>query len=173
MGVLRGKWSVLHCKKGALYPPREDVNSPRRGVRIEVPYRHSKLGALEPFTRERRSAWVEEMGHSVAATLIKLAHPDQSRSLCRVVLNVEDRLGISWEQRAKELPAPGRGMRLIRRQVVQKSAGHRESFVELESKDRYRYPVRIGRRTFRRIIEAVETGFGSECLSDLREDGPM
>ena len=100
-----GKWSVLHCKKGALYPPREDLNSPRRGVRIEVPYRHSKLGALEPFTRERRSAWVEEMGHSVAATLIKLAHPDQSRSLCRVVLNVEDGLGISWEQRAKELPS--------------------------------------------------------------------
>ena len=143
-----GKWSVLHCRRGALYPPREDQDPPRRGVRIEVPYRHSKMGALEPFTPDRRSAWVHEIGRSVAATLIKLAHPNRSRGLRRVVLSAENGMNISWEQRAKELPAPRRGIKLIRRQVMQTSAGHRESFVDLEYQKRIQIPGSYRQKDF-------------------------
>ena len=135
-----GKWSVLHCLKGTLYPPRETQDSPSRGVRVEVPYRHSKTGALEPFTTERRTAWVRQISDSVAATLIKLAHPGRVQSLRRVVLRSHDGSEISWQQRAKEDQTPARGVRLVRRRATQEIAEHRESVHELEYQARVEIP---------------------------------
>ena len=134
------KWSVLHCRRGSLYPPREMPDLPRRGVRIEVPYRRSKTGALEPFTPERQSSWVQEISTSLTETLIKLAHPGRSRSLRRVVLTDDDGLDVSWTQQAREVHTPARGIRLVRRQAVRESAGHRESVVDLEYQARVRIP---------------------------------
>ena len=135
-----GKWSVLHCGRGALYPPRDGRDSAPRGVRIEVPYRRSTTGALEPFTPKRRSAWVREIGDSVAETLIKLAHPERSRSLRRAVLKLDGKALVAWTQRAEEVPIPVRGVQLVRRHAVQESYGHRESMVELEYQARIQIP---------------------------------
>ena len=143
-----GKWSVLHWRRGALYPPREAQESPSRGVRIEVPYRRSKTGALEPFTSNRRSAWVQEIGASLAETLIKLAHTGRSRSLRRVVLRTDDGPEVSWEQRAREVRTPARGIRLVRRQAVQESAGNRKSFIELEYQARVQIPASHRQKDF-------------------------
>ena len=84
------KWSALNWRRGSIYPPIEAPDPPRRGVRIEVPYRRSKTGALESFTPKRRNAWVREIGDSLGETLIKLAHPGRSQSLRRVVLRTDD-----------------------------------------------------------------------------------
>ena len=135
-----GKWSALNWRRGAIYPPRETNDSPQRGVRIEVSYRPSKTGALEPFTPTSRSAWVREIGDSLAETLIKLAHPGRSRSLRRVILGTEDAPDVSWIQRASEDPTPAKGIRLIRRQALQESAGHRNRVVELEYQARVQIP---------------------------------
>ena len=143
-----GKWSVLHWRRGALHPPREAQESPQHGVRIEVPYRRSKTGALEPFTPKRRGAWVQEIVDSLAETLIKLAHPGRSRTLRRVVLRADDGPDVSWEQRAREVRTPARGIRLVRRQAVQESAGHRKSVVELEYQARVQIPASHRRRDF-------------------------
>ncbi len=134
------KYSVLHCQRGSLYPPGEALGSPRRGVRIEVPYRREKRGSLEPFTPERRTAWVQETSASLTETLIKLAHPGRSRSLRRVVLTDDDGLHISWKQRAEEVPTSAKGVRLVRRQAVRESGDHRESVVELEYQAKVRIP---------------------------------
>ena len=143
-----GKWSVLHCHQGALHPPREAQDSPNRGVSIEVPYRSSRTGALEPFSLERRSAWVEELRNSLARTLIKLANPGRSQSLRRVVLTSEDGPLVSWEQRAREDPAPARGIRLVRRTAVQEIAGHKERLVELEFQAKVRIPAQHRHKDF-------------------------
>ena len=143
-----GKWSVLHCREGTLYPPRESQDSPRRGVRIEVPYRRSQTGALEPFTPQRRTAWVREISDSVAGTLIKLAHPGRARSLRRVVLRVDDGSEISWGQGAREEQTPARGVRLVRRRAVRESAGHRESVHELEYQARVEIPSQHREKDF-------------------------
>lgn len=135
-----GKWSVLHCGRGALYPPRDGRDSPRRGVRIDVPYRQSAMGALEPFTPERRSAWVRQIADSVAETLIKLAYPERSRSLRRAVLRIDGEALVTWTQRAETVPIPVRGVQLVRRRAVQESHGHRESMVELEYQARIQIP---------------------------------
>ena len=135
-----GKWTVLHCRRGTLYPPRETQDSPQRGVRIEVPYRQSKTGALEPFTPERKSTWTEEIGDSLTETLIKLAHPGRLQSLRRVVLKADGEPDVSWEQRAKEIPTPAKGIRLVRRQAVRETAGQRQSIVEMEYQARVRIP---------------------------------
>ena len=135
-----GKWSALNWRRGAIYPPKETDDSPERGVRIEVSYRTTKTGALEPFTPARRSAWVREIGDSLAETLIKLAHPGRSRSLRRVILEADDLPDISWTQRAREDRPPTGGVRLIRRQALQEHAGQRTRVVELEYQARVHIP---------------------------------
>ena len=134
------KWSALNWRRGSIYPPMEAPDSPRRGVRIEVPYRRSKTGALESFTPKRRNAWVREIGDSLGETLIKLAHPGRSQSLRRVVLRTDDVPDVSWNQRAREVPTPAKGIRLVRRQALQESGGHRKSVVELEYQARVQIP---------------------------------
>ncbi len=135
-----GKWSSLHWQRGTVYPPMEARDSLGRGVRIEVPYRHSTAGALEPFTLKRRDAWIQEIGESLVETLIKLAHPGQSRSLRRAVLRADGLPDVSWNQRAKEIETPARGIRLIRRQALQESTGNPKSVVELEYQARVPIP---------------------------------
>ena len=135
-----GKWSALNCRRGAIYPPRETDDSPQRGVRIEVPYRSSKTGGLEPFTPARRSAWVREIGDSLAETLIKLADPVRPQSLRQVVLRTDDMPDVSWTQRAGEDRIPARGLRVIRRQALQEGAGHRNRVDELEYQARVQIP---------------------------------
>ena len=135
-----GKWSVLHCRKGALPSPREAQDSPQRGVRIEVPYRQDKDGALEPFTPEKRREWIREISGSLAETLIKLSHPGQSQSLHRVVLKADGMPEVAWTQRAKEIPTPAKGIQLIERRAVRETAGQRKSIVELEYRARVRIP---------------------------------
>ena len=135
-----GKWSALNWRRGAIYPPRETDDSPGRGVRIEVSYRPTKTGALEPFTRTRRSAWAREIGDSLAETLIKLAHPGRSRSLRQVILRTDDMPDVSWTQRAREDRTSARGIRVIRRQATQESAGHRNRVVELEYQAQVQIP---------------------------------
>ncbi len=127
-----GKWSALNWRRGAIYPPMESLDSPSRGVRIEVPYRQSKTGALEAFTPTKRNTWVREISDSLVDTLIKLAHPGRSRSLRRVVLSTGGAPEISWGQRAREVPTPAKGIRLVRRQALQESDGDRKRIVELE-----------------------------------------
>ncbi len=135
-----GKWSALNWRRGSIYPPRETDDSPQRGVRIEVSYRPTKAGALEPFTPTRRSAWAREIGDSLAETLIKLAHPSRSQSLRRVILKTDGMPGVSWTQRASEDRTSARGIRVIRRQALQESAGHRNRVVELEYQARVQIP---------------------------------
>ncbi len=135
-----GKWSALNWRRGSTYPPRETADSPQSGVRIEVSYRPTKAGKLEPFTPTRRSAWVREIGDSLAETLIKLAHPGRSRSLHRVILRTDDMPDVSWTQRAREDRTSTRGIRVIRRQALQESAGHRKRVVELEYQARVQIP---------------------------------
>ena len=135
-----GKWSALNWRRGAIYPPRETDDSPQRGVRIEVSYRPTKTGALEPFTPTRRSAWAREIGDSLAETLIKLAHPGRSQSLRQVILRTDDMPDVSWTQRAREDQTSARGIRVIRRHALQESAGHRNRVVELEYQARVQIP---------------------------------
>ena len=135
-----GKWLALNWRRGATYPPRETDDSPQRGVRIEVPYRPTKSGALEPFTTTRRRAWAREISDSLAGTLIKLAHPGQSQSLRKVFLRTEDMPDVSWTQRAKEDRTSTRGIRAIRREALWESAGNRNKVVELEYQARVQIP---------------------------------
>ena len=135
-----GKWSALNWRRGAIYPARETNDSPERGVRIEVPYRPIKVGALEPFTPTRRSAWAREIGDSLAETLIKLAHPGRSQSLRQVILRTDDMPNVSWTQRAREDRTSARGIRVIRRQALQESADHQNRVVELEYQARVQIP---------------------------------
>ena len=135
-----GKWSALNWRRGAIYPPMEAQDSPKRGVRIEVPYRPSKTGALEPFTLIRRNGWALEIRDSLVETLIKLAHPGRSPSLRRVVLRTNDVPDVSWNQQARELQTPAKGIRLVRRQALQESGGYRKSLVELEYQARVQIP---------------------------------
>ncbi len=135
-----GKWSALNWRRGAIYPPRETNDSPERGVRIEVPYRPTKVRALEPFTPTRRSAWAREISDSLAETLIKLAHPGRSQSLRQVILRTDDMPEVSWTQRAREDRTSARGIRVIRREALQESAGHRNRVVELEYQAQVQVP---------------------------------
>ena len=135
-----GKWSSLHWQRGTVYPPMEARDSPGRGVRIEVPYRRSTTGALEPFTLKRRDVWIREIGESLVETLIKLAHPGRPRSLRRAVLRADGLPDVSWNQRAKEIGTLAKGIRLIRRQALQESTANRKSVVELEYQARVQIP---------------------------------
>ena len=135
-----GKWSALNWRRGAIYPPRETDGSPQRGVRIEVSYRPTRAGALEPFTPTRRSAWAREIGDSLAETLIKLAHPGLSQNLRQVILRTDGMPDVSWTQHAREDRTSARGIRLIRRQALQESAGHRNRVGELEYQARVQIP---------------------------------
>ena len=152
-----GKWSVLHCRRGALYPPRETEDSPRRGVRIEVPYRRSKTGSLEPFTSKRRSEWVREIRGSLAETLIKLARTGRSQSLRRVVLRANGEPDVSWEQQAREVSTPARGIQLVQRRAVKKSAGRQESIVELEYQAKVRIPESHRQKDFPAYFKSSKT----------------
>ena len=135
-----GKWSALNWRRGAIYPPRETDDSPQRGVRIEVSYRPTKTGALEAFTPTKRSTWAQEIGDSLAETLIKLAHPGRSQSLRQVILRTDDMPDVSWTQHAREDRASTKGIRVIRRQALRESAGHRNRIVELEYQARVQIP---------------------------------
>ena len=143
-----GKWSSLHWQRGTVYPPMESRDSPGRGVRIEVPYRRSTVGGLEPFTPQRRDVWVREIGGSLAETLIKLAHPGRSRSLRRAVLRVHGLPDVSWHQRAKEVGTPAKGIRLIRREALQEGTANRKSVVELEYQARVHIPESYRERDY-------------------------
>ena len=135
-----GKWSALNWRRGAIYPPRETNDSPERGVRIEVPYRPTRVRALEPFTPTRRSTWAREISDSLAETLIKLAHPGRLQSLRQVILRTDDMPDVSWTQRAREDRTSARGIRVIRREALQESAGHRNRVVELEYQAQVQIP---------------------------------
>ena len=135
-----GKWSSLHWQRGTVYPPMEAPDSPQRGVRIEVPYRRSTTGALEPFTPKRRDVWIQEIGDSLVETLIKLAHPGRSRSLRRAILKADGLPDVSWNQRAKEVGTLAKGIRLVRRQALQESTANRKSVIELEYQARLQIP---------------------------------
>ncbi|MDD9995983.1 MAG: hypothetical protein OXS35_09635, partial [Dehalococcoidia bacterium] len=135
-----GKWSSLDWQRGTVYPPMETQDSPQRGVRIEVPYRRSTTGTLEPFTAKRRDEWIREIGDALVETLIKLAHPGRSHSLRRAVLRADGLPDVSWNQQAQEIETPTKGIRLIRRQALQESTDNRKRVVELEYQARVRIP---------------------------------
>lgn len=114
-----GKQTVLDIRMGTPEQPQTDPASlGRRGLRIEVPYRTSKLDGLSPFTAESEKAALARLVEELTPTLIKLAEPGAAKSLREVVISsVRCQRKIQWTQHVRKEKVAQRGISVLRRSI--------------------------------------------------------
>ena len=114
-----GRWTILDISRGTLPKPRRVPDSKdTRGIRIEVPFRATARGGLEPFGREREEHAVAAFFQDLIPTLIKLAQPNSPKSLRELVVSSERcNRRIRWSQSATKVNASIKNVVGVHRQI--------------------------------------------------------
>ena len=114
-----GRWTVLDISRGTLPTPRRDSEfKDTQGIRIEVPFRDTAKGGLEPFGREREEHAVAAFFQDLIPTLIKLAQPNSPKSLWELVVSSERcNRRIRWSQSATRVSTFNKGVVGVQRQI--------------------------------------------------------
>jgi len=137
-----GLQTVLDLYHGALPKPMLDPSPPKRGGQIFVPYREAQNGPLEVYDSQREQRDLHTLRSEFAPTLIKLAQPNASRSLRRVVVqSTRNARTLSWTQNVKVIGRHRLGGPILRRQIsLEDNAAESNKIVELEYQKSYKIP---------------------------------
>ena len=174
-----GRWTVLDITRGTLPTPRRDPESKdTRGIRIEVPFRDTAKGGLEPFGREREELAVAAFFQDLIPTLIKLAQPNSPKSLRELVVSTERcNRRIRWSQSATRTSTVNKDVVGVQRQIrVTDSAldgsgkRHQRTVEEIEFQKYLDIPSEFQNETFPRYFK-VNPGRRLKIGVSLRKKG--
>ena len=114
-----GRWTILDISKGTLPKPRRDPESKdTQGIRVEVPFRDTGKGGLEPFGQEREEHAVAAFFQDLIPTLVKLAQPNSPKSLRELVVSSERcNRRIKWSQSATRVSTFNKDVVGVQRQI--------------------------------------------------------
>ncbi len=152
-----GRWTVLDISRGTLPKPWRDPDSKgTQGIRIEVPFRDTDKGGLEPFGREREELAVAALSQDLIPTLIKLAQPNSPKSLRELVVSSERcNRRIRWSQSATRVSTSNKNVVGVQRKIrVTDSAldgnskRHQRTVEEIEFQKHLDIPAQFQNETF-------------------------
>lgn len=114
-----GKQTVLDRFTGTLPSPLHEPSSKRRpGIHVQVPYRTSKKGSLEPFDASKEQQALDSFSSDLAPMLLKLANPGAHKNLEEVVVSSERcQRKITWKQSVEQLASQFRDTIILRRTI--------------------------------------------------------
>ena len=174
-----GRWTVLDISRGTLPTPRRDPESKdTRGIRIEVPFRDTAKGGLEPFGREREELAVAAFFQDLIPTLIKLAQPNSPKSLRELVVSsARCNRRIRWSQSATRASTFNKGVVGVQRQIrvtdsTLDGSGkrHQRTVEEIEFQKYLDIPSEFQNETFPRYFK-VNPGRRLKIGVSLRKKG--
>ena len=152
-----GRWTILDISKGTLPKPRRDPESKdTQGIRVEVPFRDTGKGGLEPFGQEREEHAVAAFFQDLIPTLVKLAQPNSPKSLRELVVSSERcNRRIKWSQSATRVSTFNKDVVGVQRQIrVTDSAPdgsgkrHQRTVEEIEFQKYLDIPTEFENETF-------------------------
>ena len=175
----RGRWTILDISRGTLPKPRRDPNSiDTPGIRIEVPFRATARGGLQPFGREREEQAVAAFYQDLIPTLIKLAQPNSPKSLRELVVSSERcNRRIRWSQSATRVNAFNKNVVGVQRQIRVTDSPfdgsgkrHQHTVEEIEFQKYLDIPTELRNETFPNYFK-VSPGLRLKIGVSLRKKG--
>jgi len=117
-----GRQTVLDLLRGAPSRPLPERSSRHRpGIHIEVPYRTIAKGDTEAFDVEKETQILNRFSKDVMPTLVKLANPNQQKSLQEMVVSSKRcRRRIIWQQSVTTIPSSNRRAKVLHRAISMK-----------------------------------------------------
>lgn len=114
-----GKQTVMDRFTGTLPLPLSEPSSKRRpGIQIQVPYRTSKKGSLEPFDVSKEQRALDSFSSDLAPMLLKLANPGAHKNLEEVVVSSERcERKITWKQSVEQLESQSKDNMILHRAI--------------------------------------------------------
>ena len=114
-----GNQTVMDRFTGTLSLPLPEPSSKRRpGIQIQVPYRTSKKGSLEPFDVLKEQQALDSFSIDLAPMLLKLANPGAHKNLEEVFVSSERcQRKITWKQSVEQLASQFRDIIILRRTI--------------------------------------------------------
>ena len=174
-----GRWTILDISKGTLPKPRRDPESKdTQGIRVEVPFRDTGKGGLEPFGQEREEHAVAAFFQDLIPTLVKLAQPNSPQSLRELVVSSERcNRRIKWSQSATRVSTFNKDVVGVQRQIrVTDSAPdgsgkrHQRTVEEIEFQKYLDIPTEFENETFPSYFK-VNSGRRLKIGVSLRKKG--
>lgn len=114
-----GKQTVLDRFTGTLPSPLPEPSSKKRpGIHIQVPYRTSNKGSLEPFDVSKEQQALDSFSNDLAPMLLKLANTGAHKNLEEVVVSSERcQRKITWKQSVEQLASQFKDTIILHRTI--------------------------------------------------------